>query len=92
MDKQVNDTLKDNIFLFGFEDGLFSLPSEPGCSFASVWVSSDFTSVPSACVAKFCSGAGLELLLFSCFIGEASAIELWLLLSSVNKSVKTMKV
>lgn len=35
------------------------------------------------------SGAGLVLLLVSCFNGEESAMELWLLLSSVGERTET---
>lgn len=58
------------------------VPSAPGSSFPSAWASSALASVPSPGTAELGSGAGLELLLFSCLMGEASAMELWLLLSS----------
>lgn len=60
------------------------VPSAPGSSFPSAGASSALLSAPSPGTDGVGSGAGLELLLFSCLMGEASAMELWLLLSSAR--------
>ena len=66
------------------------------CVFAMVWplllsgLWSVLVSLFSRCDAVLASGAGLVLQLFSCFTGDESAMELWLLLSSSNDTDKSV--